>query len=364
MLTKSGVKLLDFGLAKAFETPGSGELTSQLTAAPPSDLTAGEWPSARCSMAPEQLEGRPADARSDIFALGAVLYEMATGRKAFPGKSAGAVASAILRDDRRSIAASPSLDRLVRVCLAKDPDERWQTAHDVQLQLASLPASGPVAVAAAATRARGWAAGLVPWGVAALAAAVAVASVVRPRPRVSSAASASVIRFSVPPPPGGTFWDNFENVPLALSPDGLQLAFVATEASGTQRIWLRTLSAIDARPVAETDGALSVIWSPDSRSIAFFAGGKLKRLDLPAGAAVTLCDFRGSGMSGTLGPRRPDPVCGGRGRSDLSRSRERRHAGRGAEAGRRAGRTRTVFPWYLPDGRRFLYPPGCWMARG
>jgi serine/threonine protein kinase/Tol biopolymer transport system component len=355
MITKSGVKLLDFGLAKALEIPRSGELTSQLTAASPHDLTeVGTALGTPSYMAPEQIEGRPADARTDIFALGAVLCEMATGQKAFPGKSAGAVASAILRDDPPSIAASPSLDRLVRVCLAKDPEHRWQTARDVQLQLMALPTSGPVAVAAAATRARGRLPALLPWGIAALAGAVAVASVVRTRARAPSA-SPSAIRFSVPPPPGGTFWDNFENVPLALSPDGLQLAFVVTEASGAQRIWIRTLSAIDSRPVAETDGALSVIWSPDSRSIAFFAGGKLKRLDLAAGAAVTLCDFRGSGMSGTWG--RDDQILfasvGGEAIYRVPAS-----GGTPVEVlkpNAALGERRTVFPWYLPDGRRFLY---------
>jgi Tol biopolymer transport system component len=164
-----------------------------------------------------------------------------------------------------------------------------------------------------------------------------------------------VIRFSVPPPPGETFWDNFENVPLALSPDGLQLAFVATDAAGAQRIWVRRLSAIDAQSIAETSGATSVIWSPDSRSIAFFAGGKLKRLDLPAGAAVTVCDFRGSGMSATWG--RDDQILfasvGGEAIYRVPASGGTPVELLKPNAAR--GERRTVFPWYLPDGRRFLY---------
>ena len=351
MITKSGVKLLDFGLAKALQTPRGADLTSQPTAAPHDLTERGTAVGTVAYMAPEQIEGRAADARTDIFALGAVLCEMATGRKAFPGTSAGAIASAILRDDPPAIAASPSLDRLVRVCLAKDPEHRWQTARDVQLQLGSLPASAPLPVAA---QRRGRLPALVPWGIAALTAAVAVASVARTRPGASSAPP-SVIRFSVPPPPGETFWDNFENDPLAVSSDGLQVAFVATDPRGTQHIWLRTLSAIDARLVAGTDGASSVTWSPDSRSIAFFAGGKLKRLDLAAGAAVTVCDFRGSGMSATWG-----------------RDGQILFAAVGGEAIYRVpasggppvevlkpnparGERRTVFPWYLPDGQRFLY---------
>jgi Tol biopolymer transport system component len=354
MITKSGVKLLDFGLAKALEMP-SGELTSQPTAATPRDLTEkGTALGTLAYMAPEQIEGRPADARTDIFALGAVLCEMATGRKAFSGTSAGAVASAILRDDPPVIAASPSLDRLVRVCLAKDPEQRWQTARDVQLQLGSLATSGPVAVVAAPPRGRGRLLVIAPWGIAALTAVVALASVVRTRP-TATPASSPVIRFAVPPPPGETFWDNFENVPLALSPDGLQLAYVATDAAGTQRIWVRRLSAIDAQPVADTGGAVSVVWSPDSRSIAFFSGGKLKRLDLSAGAAVTVCDFRGSGMSATWG--RDDQILfasvGGEAIYRVPASGGTPVEVLKPNAAR--GERRTVFPWYLPDGRRFLY---------
>ena len=301
-------------------------------------------------MAPEQLAGRPADARSDIYALGAVIYEMATGRAAFGATLAPVVAA--------------PLDRLIRTCLAADPDERWQSAHDVQLQLSAIADASAETAAVSGPPARGRLLTLLPWGVAALTAMVALVSVFRPRPAPTTASS-SVIRFSVPPPPGGFFWDNFENVPLALSPDGLQLAFVATDASGVQRIWLRTLSSIDARPVAETDGALSVIWSPDSRSIAFFAGGKLKRLDLPAGAAVTLCDFRGSGMSGTWGRNDQILFAAVGGEAIFQVSASGGTPGRSAEAERRARRAPDRIS--LVSARRPpvpVSPPACWMARG
>jgi len=338
MITKSGVKLLDFGLAKAV-APSSVSAASALPTAQP--ITAhGVAAGTVQYMAPEQLAGRPADARSDIYALGAVIYEMATGRAAFGATLA-------------RVAPAP-LDRLIRTCLAADPDERWQSAHDVQLQLRAIADASAESAVVAAPPSRRRLLTLLPWGVAALTALVALVSVLRPRPAATTASS-SVIRFSVPPPPGGFFWDNFENVPLALSPDGLQLAFVATDASGVQRIWLRTLSSIEARPVAETEGALSVIWSPDSRSIAFFAGGKLKRLDLPAGAAVTLCDFRGSGMSGTWG--RNDQILfaavGGEAIFQVPASGGTPVEVLKPNAAR--GERRTVFPWYLPDGRRFLY---------
>jgi serine/threonine protein kinase/Tol biopolymer transport system component len=356
MITKSGVKLLDFGLAKALEVP-QVELTSQRTAAIPGDLTEkGTALGTLQYMSPEQVEGRSADARSDIFAFGAVLFEMATGRKAFPGTSAGAVASAILRDDPQPIAASPVLDRLVRICLAKDPEHRWQTARDVQLQLGSLPASGPVAVTAATPRLRGRLLSLVPWALAALAAVIAVAIVVRTRPPAPSAAWSSVVRFPVPPPLGGSFFESYESTTLSVSPDGSTIAFSGQSGDEPRRIWLRSLAELEARPLAGTDGGSSMFWSPDGRSLAYFAGGKLRRIEVRGGAPVSICDVREViGFAGTWGADGQILFASIEGEAIWSVP-----ASGGApvallKADPSLNLMRLNWPVFLPDGRRFLY---------
>ena len=342
MITKAGVKLLDFGLAKAV-TPLSPVTLSAETIAAPGPITGrGVIAGTVQYMAPEQLDGRAADARSDVYAFGAVLYEMATGMPAF-------------RTALAAVEPEP-LDRIMRGCLATDPDERWQSAHDVVLQLRAInaaPATQTALSSATPPRRRGWLR-VLPWAIAIASMAAAIAALVRPHSE-AALPSASVVRFSVPPPPGGTFFDNFENVPLALAPDGKQMAFVASDASGVQRVWVRALSDADPRSLAETDGATSVMWSPDSRSVAFFATGKLKRLDLPAGAAVTLCDVRGSGLSGSWG--RNDQILFASVAGDAIYQVP---AGGGTPAtamkpDRARGELRILFPWHLPDGQRFLY---------
>ena len=208
MLTQSGVKLLDFGLAKVVAPlfPRS-DASESLTASMPADLTEeGTLLGTFQYMAPEQLEGRAADARSDIFAFGTVLYEMATGRKAFAGSSQAAIAGAIMGQEPPPISSlqplsPPAFDRLVRNCLAKDPDRRWQTAHDIGLQLAGMGELAPqVAGTAPATHVfRRW----MPWAVVSAAVAAAVIAVFRPS--VPSLPAPPPGRFSVSPPPGGAF---------------------------------------------------------------------------------------------------------------------------------------------------------------
>ena len=231
-------------------------------------------------MAPEQIQGQPADARSDIFALGAVLYEMATGRRAFAGATAMAIAGSILHEDPPSFSESkvsvpPAFGRLVRTCLAKDPAARWQTAQDVALQLTGIeedarPSTGAVAAAMPRTRAS-W----LPWAVAA--AAIAVAVVVWVRQDRADVAPAAPVELQLVPPADNTYFFHVEMTTFALSPDGTRLAFVARDQAGETRIWIRSLAAIDAKPIAGTERANSVFWSPDGQSIALFAAGILKR---------------------------------------------------------------------------------------
>ncbi len=356
MLTKSGVKLLDFGLAKALApAPTMESLTSAPTAA--KDVTRpgmvlGTVP----YMAPEQLQGRDTDSRADIFALGAVLHEMATGRKAFEGASPVSIMSAILTSEPPAVSAiqpsnPASLDRLVRTCLAKDPDDRWQTARDVELQLTAIAegVSAPHAVGAAPRPLRTrW----LPWLVAGVALAIAAAATLRtgsvprqpPRP----------IRFTVPPPQNGAFSYSVDGPFIAVSPDGSQLAFIASDPENDRRIFLRPLSSLEARVIPGTEGARFLFWSPDGRSIAFFAESRLRRVELSGGEPVSICDVPpGYGFAGTWG-QGGDILFHGNG------AIHRVSSAGGAPAvflrpDRSRGEAGVAWPWFLPDGKRFFY---------
>jgi len=271
MLTKSGVKLLDFGLAKAVAPVGQQSgLTSLPTMAGGTgqNLTeAGTILGTFQYMAPEQLEGKEADARSDIFAFGAVLYEMATGRKAFTGKSQASLIGSILRDEPASISevapmTPPALNRVVRTCLAKDPEDRFQTAHDVKLQLQWVAEGGSQAGLPAPVVARRKNREKAAWAVAAvalLAAGLATWGYLRRAP-----APPLLARFDIATPEDLTSVD----MPR-LSPDGRYIAFNATDAAGKTRIWLRPLNALTAHPLEGTEGTTRPFWSPTSRGPAF-----------------------------------------------------------------------------------------------
>jgi Tol biopolymer transport system component len=360
MLTRSGAKLLDFGLARLREhNPRAALSILETAAAAEAPLTeAGTVLGTLAYMAPEQLEGKPSDSRADVFSFGAVIYEMLTGRRAFAGETRAAVISSILTSDPPPVTSVRStlpaaLDRVVSTCLSKDPEERWQSAADVgrQLKAVSGTASGPSpAVRAPRRRVPGW----LPWVVAAAALVLAAAGFFRPSSR--AAVPAPAVGFSLPPPPNGRFGFSVEQTFLAVSPDGSQLVYVATAPEGGQRLWLRPLATLDARPIAGTEGAASVFWSPDGRSIGFFAGTKLKRLDLASGTPVTICEaLAGGGKSGTWGaggqilfaPVQGEAIyrvsdSGGTPETLLRPDRAR-------------GETRYCWPWFLPDGERFLF---------
>jgi eukaryotic-like serine/threonine-protein kinase len=290
MLTKSGAKLLDFGLAKPAvmgASSGSGAaplLSAAMTMTSPSPqyspLTRhGTVIGTVQYMSPEQIQGSEADARSDIFAFGAVLYEMATGKRPFEGKSQIKVASAILEDEPQPVSAvlktSPAaLDRLVRTCLAKSPEERFQSALDVKLELKWLSTAQPGTVPEGPTVAG--------WVVYIALAAIAIL-----------AAILLWVHFTQPAPPAMQFTAAlpFSARSMAVAPNGHTVALAAyRQEIHKVGLFLYDIGASDAKPLAGTDGASFPFWSPDGRAIGFFADGKLKRFDLDSASVRTLCD--------------------------------------------------------------------------
>ena len=360
MLTKSGVKLVDFGLAKlAGVGPGNTAVSILQTQASGNLTQEGTILGTFQYMAPEQLEGREADVRSDIFAFGAVLYEMATGQKAFSGKSQASLIAAILDSEPAPVSTvqpmtPPALDRVVKTCLAKDPDDRWQTAHDVMLQLKWIAEGGSQAGVPAPLVARRKSRERLAWGVAAALAlaAIGLAALELARPR---AMPARVVRSSILPPEKTVFRFISDGAgPPALSPDGLQITFSARDSSGNALLWVRSLDSSAARSLPGTENASYPFWSPDSRNIGFFADGKLKKIEASGGPALALCEA-GDGRGGTWNkdgvilfePHFREPLyrvaaTGGRPAPVTKFDESRRE-------------TTHRFPLFLPDGHHFLY---------
>ena len=350
IITKSGAKLLDFGLARAIADPQLDDTSSLMTETVPPErpLTAeGALVGTVQYMAPEQLEGAQADRRSDIFALGVVLYEMSTGQAAFSGKTRASLIAAILTSEPATIShlqpvLPRGLDHIVHQCLHKDPDQRWQSAHDVKLELEWLrepAAAGPAVISAR----RNWL-----WPVAALLLAV-LGFLVGLHQHSSAPARSPVYRAALVPPRD----HSYDSDGFALSPDGTRFAFTATSADGVTTLWVRSLAEDSSQEFSGTEGAAGPFWSPDSRFVAFFAHSKLKKLDVATGAVQNICSAifgRGGtwNREGTIvfaphvgslllrvnaGGGEPVPVT--------------KAAGGSGESHR--------WPLFLPDGRHFIY---------
>jgi serine/threonine-protein kinase len=296
MLTRTGAKLLDFGLAKAAPLPAAGaNLTAEVTRATPltqEGVVAGTFP----YMSPEQVEGKEVDARSDIFSFGSVLYEMATGRRAFSGSSQISVASAILEREPEPISAlrpltPPTLDHAIHICLGKDPEDRWQSARDLLLELRwvteAASQAGAGATAPVASHRPGH--GLLAWLTAAMLAVAAIIATVGWWRAVSTAPPLPPIRLSVELSPGRTI-DRFGGAQLALSPDGTQIVVAESDDSGNRRLAMRSLDQSTFVPISGAESARVPFFSPDGQWIAFFADGKLKKIAAHGGMPVTLCD--------------------------------------------------------------------------
>ncbi len=299
MLTKSGAKLMDFGLAKPLAAMPAKAAAPMFTAAPtlgsPSPMSpltsAGMMVGTIQYMSPEQIAGREADARSDIFAFGAVVYEMLTGRPAFSGKSQLSVASAIMDRDPEPLATAstcvtPALAHIVSTCLAKDPDNRFQTARDVSLELRWLQQSGAAAAVAPAPMSRRTRLALVAAGLIIAALAVAFVLALLEAPKAAPQA-AGVTRFSITLPPQVEVATDLTQA-VALSRDGKRLAYVALK-DGISHLYVRRFDSFDPVEISDSEGALFPFFSPDGEWVGFFDQGKLEKAPSAGGAPVVIC---------------------------------------------------------------------------
>jgi predicted Ser/Thr protein kinase len=354
MLTRSGAKLLDFGLAKT-RAPVSVSGTMAPTVAP--NLTAqGAILGTFQYMAPEQLEGQDADARTDIFAFGALLYETLTGRKAFDGKSQASLIGAIMHTDPPPMSAlqplaPTALDRLVRVCLAKDPNERWQSVGDVRRELQWIADGGSQTPAGMPVVARRRTREYVAWALATTLATVLTIGVALLYWRAPREADA-IARFTVPTPVGAVrpVQDGF-----AVAPDGQILAFTARGIDGVSRMFIRRLDASEAKPLAGTDRATLPFWAPDSRSVGFAKEGGLYRLDLDGSAPRRLCDVPGNAFGGGSWGSRGVIVFASEGAGLLRVPDTGGIATPVTTLDPGAQEANHIGPWFLPDGRHVLF---------
>ena len=356
MLVKSGAKLLDFGLAKlqAADTP------TNLSALPTeqANLTAeGTILGTLQYMAPEQLEGKEADSRTDIFAFGAVVYEMATGKKAFEGKSQASLIAAIMGQDPRPMAElqpmTPQLlDWVVKRCLAKEPDERVQTAADLMAELRLVTEVGTPVPSPAVTAPAAWKVAI-PWSIAlliAVAAGVGFWILTRPLPQ-------PLTKFVITPS-SSTALTNDTGNDVAISPDGRHVVYRVLGESGPPLLQLRSLDDFVDRMIPGTEGAEDPFFSPDGQSIAFVAAGKLQRISLTGGTTITLYDVS-SGFRGGGWDQEDTIVFAGRG-NDLQR-RLYRVSAAGGEAEQLAvvnadqGEVNYHRPQILPGGAAVLF---------
>ena len=352
MLTPTGVKLLDFGLAKP-ASPLASLVTLTATKQESPVTEQGTIVGTFQYMSPEQMEGKDLDGRSDIFSLGAVLYEMLTGQRAFPGKSQLSVASAILEKEPVPISSikpltPPALDFAIKKSIAKLPEERWQSASDLAGQLRWAAEIGSQAAVSSRGPANSKIGLWTGWTLAAISLLAGIALTAALWKRTPP--PVQMVRSSLLPPPNSSFLPyNF-----ALSPDGSRLAFVALGPDGKTTLWIRALSGSNAQQLNGTEGASAPFWSPDSRRLGFFADLRLKTVDVATSAVQVLCDsyFAYGGTwnrDGTIvfGPTLRGPL-----------QRVSAAGGTPAPVTRimRQGSIQTDrWPFFLPDAKHFLY---------
>jgi Tol biopolymer transport system component len=352
VLTKQGAKLLDFGLAKV-SAPGAVSGVSIMPTIEKSLTAEGTILGTFQYMAPEQLEAQDADARTDIFAFGALLYEMVTGHKAFDGRSQASLIASIINASPAPLSTlapmtPPALERLVRICLMKDPDQRWQTAQDVATQLRWIAEGGSQVGTPAPVVARRRSREHLAWALAGVLALVALGAIARLLLHVAPPPQPT--RFLVTSPPGVVL--SFPR----MSPDGRMIAFVGTAATRNRTsIWVRSLDSFDVRELEGTEGVLRPFWSPDSKYLAYFANrSQLKKVAIAGGPPQLLASFAGGSDgswssqgvilfdAGPADPIRRVPAGGGTVAVAMKPDPARQEVG-------------VAWPTFLPDGRHFLY---------
>lgn len=351
MITKVGAKLLDFGLAKLIPAGASGSDPSVITMTTP---VTGEGTiiGTLQYMSPEQLDAKELDGRSDIFSFGAILYEMATGKRAFEGKSQASLIASIMKEQPHPICeimpmSPPMLDRVVRQCLEKDPENRWQSAGDLRQALQWILEGGSQAGIPATLSARRKFRERALWGILIVLAAACVTLGFMILTRTSPVPK--VARWSISPSPGlaSITWPR-------LSPDGTMIAFQAFDTAGQAGIYIRPLNSLEPHLLAKIEAAQSrPFWSPDSRQVAYFEAGQLKKISIAGGLAQIVCEATGAdgawGKGGIIlfdgGPAdsiRQVPATGG---VPAAASRiDHDH-----------GEHSCIWPCFLPDGKHFLF---------
>jgi len=359
-ITPSGVvKVLDFGLAKAATGDDGGPDLTHSPTVTMDGTRDGVVLGTAAYMSPEQARGKVVDKRSDVWSFGCVLFETLTGRSAFAGETLSDTIAKILErePDWRALPdrTPPALERLLRRCLEKDPKQRLRDIGEARIGLAR---QGEEAGPARENQPAAWTwrqrAAAIAVSAAVVATAVATGAWYESRP--SALVRATLVQFILPPPPGTRFAVSLETAFLALSPDGSQIALVARPSDGPGRIWLRPMSAAEARPLAGTEGASSAFWSPDGRSLAFFAGNQLKRIDLSGGSPVTICEVpENIGLFGTWGAGGQILFASVEGTAIFSVSTNGGTPAALVTPDRALKQSRAHWPWFLPDGKRFLY---------
>ncbi|HVG30478.1 MAG TPA: protein kinase [Pyrinomonadaceae bacterium] len=359
--TDGRVKILDFGIAKLME-PGAGVAPTDLPTRRV-NTDAGAVMGTVGYMSPEQLRGQQVDPRTDIFSFGAVLYEMFAGRRAFQRDSAADTISAILKEDPPELSetnkeVNPALDRVVRRCLEKNREQRFHSASDLAFALESLSGSPGAGATAVTATGRATAGAATPerrrklidhlgWSAAAIllvsTLALAFLHFRRAEPRTET------MRFALLAPEKTAYRGEF-----ALSPDGRRLAFIATGVGG-RSLWVRALDSVEARELQGTADAAFPFWSPDGRFIGFFAGNRLKRIDIVGGSPQALAEVTADSRGGAWGadgtiiftPNFTSPL--------LKVSATGGKAEPVTELDQARGHTSHRWPSFLPDGRRFIY---------